>query len=128
MPIVKVGAGSGVIGSDFVTVAPAYGITIKMTERLSIDFENVVGVSLKNGGGAVFTVDPGIVYDLGVVAVGGRVAYNVGQSDNIGLIPLVHRGFAVGDRLSLFVEADMPVFFAPGGPSFSPTTHLGVSF
>ena len=120
-------SGSHAIG-NFVTIAIASGVTVKLSDAVAVDFENVVGEPLKPKGGTTgITIDPGIIYDLGPVALGLRVAYDVGQPPNLGLIPLVHKGFAVGPA-AWFVEADFPVADRDGDASFTAAIHTGVSF
>jgi hypothetical protein len=119
--------GTHAIG-DFVTIAIASGVTVKLTDAIAVDFEDVVGEPLKPKGQTTgITIDPGVIYDTGPVAIGLRVAYAVGQPPNIGLIPLVHRGFAIG-RASWFVEADFPVADQDGDASFTAAFHTGVAF
>ena len=115
MPIMQFGRTTQVIGSDFVTLAPAVGLTLKLSPRWAFDLEGVISAPLKPGNGTeTYTVDPGVIYDFGPFAVGGRVAFNIGQAENVGLIPLVHKGFKLNDRVAFFIEADLPGALLPG--------------
>jgi len=117
-------------GKTFFTLAPAYGITVKLSKDLAVDFENVVGISLNPGGVPNgYTVDPGVVYNLGPLAIGGRVGFTVTDPyANVLLIPIVNKGFAIGDGCAFFVEADFPILFEHGQTYFSPTAHVGIGF
>lgn len=116
-------------GNSFFTLAPAYGITVKLTSNLAVDFENVVGETLNPGSGVSYTVDPGVVYNLGPVAVGGRLGFTVTDPKaNLSLIPIINKGFALSDKLSFFVEADFPILFEDGQTIFTPVAHIGLGF
>jgi hypothetical protein len=128
--------------NSFFTLAPVFGITLKLTKRLAFDFENIVGLNLNrgstinNGSAISYTVDPGIVYDLGPVAVGGRVGFTVTDPRaNISLIPLINKSFKIGnmirgfgDNLAVFIEGDFPLLIEGGYVNFSPVVHAGFSF
>jgi hypothetical protein len=120
--------GTTAIGNDFVTIAIASGVTVKLSDRVAVDFENVVGEPVKPKGGVTgLTIDPGLIYDAGPVAVGGRLKYDVGAPPNIGVIPLVHKGFSFGPA-AWFVEADFPVTIESGDVSLTIAVHTGFGF
>jgi hypothetical protein len=128
LPLVQVDPnGTRGIG-DFLTVAIAAGVTVVVAEALAVDFETVVAEPIKPKGLTTgLTIDPGVIYDFGPIAVGARIAYQVAQPPNIGVIPLLHRGFSLG-RASWFLEADFPVADVDGDVSLTVAVHLGVSF
>jgi hypothetical protein len=114
--------------SDVVTLAIASGVTVKLSNLVAVDFETVVGEPLKPKGGTTgLTIDPGVVLDLGPLAVGLRLAYQVGVPPNIGVIPLIHKGLALGP-VSWFIEADFPIFDEDGEAAFTTALHTGIGF
>jgi hypothetical protein len=128
VPLVTTDA-SGTKGiGDFVTIAIASGVTVKVSDTVAVDFENVVGEPVKPKGQTTgITIDPGVVYDAGIFAFGMRVAYQVGQQPNVGLIPLLHKGFPLGSA-SWFLEADFPIFDQDGQITFTAAVHTGIGF
>ncbi|HEX3770473.1 MAG TPA: hypothetical protein VHV30_06405 [Polyangiaceae bacterium] len=128
VPLVTVdSAGTQGIG-DFVTVAIASGVTVKLGPQVAVDFEDVVGEPLKPKGGTTgLTIDPGVIYDPGPLALGVRLAVQVGAPANLGIIPLVHKGFSLGDA-SWFLEVDLPLADVDGSWTFTVALHTGVSF
>jgi hypothetical protein len=125
---------------SFFTLSPVFGVTVKLTQKLVFDFENVVGINLNRGtsrGSSMsYTVDPGVIYDLGPVAVGGRLGFTVTDpSANMSVIPLVNKAFKLGDKVkffgdnfAVFVEADFPVLFEGGYVTLTPVAHAGFAF
>ncbi len=136
VPIVMIGgAATQVIGKDYFDLGPAFGVTIKLSEKFAFDFENVITEPLAKSNNipaskqpVSYIIDPGVVYDFGVIAIGGRVGFNILAPENVGLIPIVNKGFPINDRIAFFVEADFPIFFQPGGTVFTPVFHFGLGF
>lgn len=103
--------GATAIGRDFVNIGMAAGATVKINARLAFDFESVVVDRIDVPGQATqLVVDPGFVYDAGPLAAGIRVAGAIGGATNLGLIPLLNKGFKIGEDTSFFVELDLPTF------------------
>ncbi|XXF78840.1 hypothetical protein P2318_03505 [Myxococcaceae bacterium GXIMD 01537] len=142
IPIVDItDDGTTVIGGDFINVGLAPGIIVKLNERWSIDFEFIAYSKWLFGeDGApdrvttTFLVDPGVVYNFGCFSAGVRAGVQVGEDVpfNFGLIPIINKGFSIGEGLKWFVELDLP-FFVLGRPddagvSFTPQIQTGVSF
>ena len=99
--------------SDQFTLAFPIGIGFKLTDKLAIDFETIVGNPIHPRGGTGFTVDPGIVYDTGAFVIGGRLGFDVGAPTNFKLIPLIHKAIAnIGAGANWFVEGAVPVTFS----------------
>lgn len=120
--------------SDNTVIVNPIGITVKLTERLAVDFETqVISPVDPSGRSSSFVVAPGVVYNLGPAAVGLRLASEIGQPVNVGLIPLVNRGLVVGDVATWFVEAAFP-FFVHSQPradsdfTFDVVIHTGIAF
>ena len=61
------------------------------------------------------------------VTVHTSVAYQVGEAGNIGAIPLVNKGFALGN-ITWFIEAAFPTFVKQGEVTFNAVAHTGVAF
>lgn len=109
------------IGKDFVTMGVAPGITVRLSEKVAIDYEFVAYTTVdRRGSRTALVVDPGVVYDLGPVVVGLRAAVRISDYSNFGLIPIVNKGFKIGN-VAWFVELDLPVFFNERAPTLSPT-------
>jgi hypothetical protein len=118
--------------SDTFTLVVPIGVTAKLSEKLAVDFETQVVSPLKpKGGVSKLVVAPGVVYNLGVVAAGLRVASSIGDPPNVGLIPIINRGlFPVGGA-TWFVEAAFPTFWhrAPDPRvTFDVVIHTGIAF
>jgi hypothetical protein len=117
--------GNTAIGRDFVQVGVTPGLTVKVSERWAVDFEfigfsrwdlNPPGVPDKSH--TIFVVDPGVVYNFGPLAAGLRLAVQIGEGVplNFGAVPIVVVPFKVSNRVSYFLELDLPVFvFAEAG-------------
>lgn len=120
--------------SDNTVIVNPIGVTVKLTERLAVDFETqVVSPVDPSGRSTSFVVAPGVVYNFGPAALGLRLASEIGQPVNVGLIPLINRGLVVGDVATWFVEAAFP-FFVHSQPragsdfTFDVVIHTGIGF
>jgi hypothetical protein len=124
------------VGDQFTLVAPI-GVTVKLTDRLAVDFELQVGNPIDPMRSDATTtrrtnlvVAPGVVYNFGPFAAGLRVASEIGAESNVGLIPLINRGlFPVGPA-TWFVEAAFPTFAhaSPPDVTFTAVIHTGIGF
>ena len=122
LPLFALSESSTFIGRDFVTVGLTPGITFKFGEHWALDFEFIALTEVKTTPQATtFVVDPGVLYDLGPVVLGGRVATQVGAATNVGLVPIVVVPIKLSDTFRYFVEADVPFFLRDRG------THVGAS-
>lgn len=126
-PFVTVGDETTTIADQFTLLVPI-GVGLKPTDSLVIDFETVVATPIKPGGTNGLVVDPGVVVNTGPVAVGLRVAFQINQRGNVGLIPLVNRGIVDFGGAAWFVEAAFPTFFDSNGVTFNAVLHTGVGF
>jgi hypothetical protein len=127
-PLVTISDTTKTIG-DNVTVIDPIGVTVKVSPRVAVDFEVVVSTPLRpKGGTTALIVDPGVIFDLGVVATGLRVAWQIGEKRNIGLIPLVNRGLVHMGSSTWFVEAAFPTFYMDSKVAFNVVLHTGVGF
>ncbi len=117
VPIVSFSSPTTVIGSDFVAIGLTPGITAKLSEHWSVDFEFIAVNEVKNTPAAVtWVVDPGVVYAAGAVSAGMRVATKVGASSNIGLVPiLVLPVLKISETVGYYIEGDVPAFLYDGG-------------
>jgi hypothetical protein len=96
--------------SDKFNLAFPIGIGFKLTEKVAIDFETVVGNPISPRGGTGLTVDPGLVYNTGSFVLGGRLGWDIGAPTNFKFIPLIHKAISeVGAGANWFVEAAFPV-------------------
>jgi hypothetical protein len=126
--------------SDQLTLAVPIGITVHMSPDWVVDFEEIVGNDTKPAGRTGVTIDPGIVYVGGPVALGLRLKWDVGGPVNFGIIPLIHKGIVdIGD-VNWFIEAAFPITYTRigsaltlGGPAMNDYTlaivlHTGFAF
>jgi len=139
LPILTLSRNSGVIFKDFVDIGVTPGITVKLDDHWSVDFEFIAVNSLKNlPAGVGVVIDPGILYDFGQFTAGLRVAAKAVEATNIGIVPIIvypFKGAGTGP-FTPFVEGDVPIFFQDGretgGPGFVPSIGLqfqaGVAF
>jgi hypothetical protein len=114
--------------SDQFTILTPIGIGFKTSERVIVDFETVVVSPVDPAGVTGLVVDPGVVYDWGGVATGLRVAFQIGNRVNVGMIPLVNVGLADLGGAKWFVEGAFPLFYVPKDVSLTVVAHTGVGF
>lgn len=101
--------------SDQFTLLHPIGIGFKLSDKLAIDFETVLGNPIHPRGSTSLLVDPGVVYNMGSVVIGLRLAWKVQSETNFGLIPLIHKGiFDLGGGATWYVEAAFPTFISAG--------------
>ncbi len=118
------------IGDNFVLSAPI-GVTVKLGNRLAVDFEMIVQNPVDPRGDTKLVVDPGLVYNAGLVALGLRVASAIGAPANVGVIPLINRGLAPVGGGTWFIEAAFPTFMhSDPDPDFTfdVVLHTGIGF
>lgn len=124
------------IGDQFTLVAPI-GVTVKLTDRLAIDFETQVGNPIDPMRSDATTtrrtslvVAPGLVYNFGPFAAGLRIASEIGAESNVGLIPLINRGLVPVGSGTWFIEAAFPTFVhaSPPDVTFTAVIHTGIGF
>jgi hypothetical protein len=130
IPLVVVADPVTGIGSDFTKIGLAPGVTVKLTDRWAIDFEMVAYSNfLGSANVSTLVIDPGLVYSFDFASVGLRSAVHVGQTQNWGFIPIINKGFPLGDgTVKAFVELDLPVFFNEAGASMTVQPQAGVAF
>lgn len=105
--------------SDQLTLAVPIGITVHMSPDWVVDFEEIVGNDTKPAGRTGVTINPGIVYVGGPVALGLRLKWDVGGPVNVGIIPLIHKGIAdIGD-VNWFIEAAFPITYTRIGSALT---------
>jgi hypothetical protein len=128
LPLVTVSSKTTTI-ADNVTILNPIGVSVKMSPHLVIDFETVVSTPVKPTGGTTgLVVDPGVVYDWGVVATGLRAAWQIGAPPNFGLIPLINKGLVDLGRATWFVEAAFPTAYSEHKVAFNVVLHTGIGF
>jgi hypothetical protein len=126
LPILSVdNNATAVIGRDFGQLGITPGITINLSKHWAIDLE-LIGSSkwIRDHGATaaqvqtIVVVDPGVVYGFGPVAIGLRLAVQIGGGlpFNLGLVPIVVVPFKITRKLSYFIEADLPVFILSTPP------------
>lgn len=133
LPIVTFGKQTTVIGRDFTTVGLTPGVTFHLDDQWAIDFEFIAFNELKNTPAATtFIVDPGVLRKFAGFTAGLRVATQVGAPSNVGLVPIVVVPVKLSEKLSAFVEADVPLFLRDVGGELTPSATLlfqtGVAF
>jgi hypothetical protein len=118
------------IGDNFVLAAPI-GVTVKLSDRLAVDFEMVVQNPIDPRGDTKLVIDPGLIYNTGPFALGLRIASAIGAPANVGLIPLINRGIAPVGGGTWFIEAAFPTFLhSDPDPdiTFDVVLHTGIGF
>jgi hypothetical protein len=118
------------IGDNFVIANPI-GVSVKMSDRLVVDFETIVQTPVDPKGTTSFVVDPGVVFSAGPVALGLRVAWAINARSNVGVIPLVNKGIAKVGGATWFVEAAFPTFLRSNPDpdvTFDVVLHTGIGF
>lgn len=134
VPIVTIGnPKTTAIGADFVTIGITPGISVNVDEHWTIDFEFIALNELKNTPAATtFVVDPGVVRHFDALAVGLRVATQIGALTNVGLVPIVVVPFKVSKQFAYFIEGDVPLFLRDDGTKMQPSASFlfqtGVGF
>lgn len=127
-PYVAVSKQTHVIGSEqFLTILNPIGVTVHTSDAWALDFEIVVATSVLKKEPTGLIIDPGVIYKALPVALGLRVAYQVGEAGNVGAIPLVNKGFNLG-TVTWFIEAAFPTFVKQGEVTFNAVAHTGVAF
>ena len=114
--------------SDQFTILTPIGIGFKTSEHLIVDFETTVVSPVDPAGVTGLVVDPGVIYDWGGVATGLRLAFQIGNRANVGLIPLVNVGLVDLGGAKWFVEGAFPLFYVPEDVSLTLVVHTGVGF
>lgn len=117
------------IGDQFTLVMPI-GVTVKLNERLAVDFETQVVNPVDPDGTTSLVVAPGLVYNFGAFAAGLRLASEIGADSNIGLIPIINSGLGPVGGGTWFLEAAFPTFFHSTEPdlTFTMVVHTGIAF
>ena len=128
VPLVTVTDDETTTVSDQFTLAHPIGVGVQVSQRLTVDFEVVVNNPIDPVGPTSLVVDPGVVYNFGPVAAGLRVAFQIGQTANIGLIPLVNKGIVDFDGATWFIEAAFPTFYSDHDVAFNVVLHTGIGF
>lgn len=126
VPILTLAKDSSFIGADFAKLGVTPGITVHLDENWSIDFEFIAMNNFKGSNQVTtFIVDPGVLRKFGPVTAGLRIATEVGAPANLGLVPILVVPVAkVGEKLTYFVEADLPLFVRDVNGSAQPSASL----
>jgi hypothetical protein len=114
------------IGDDFKIGFPM-GITIKKSDTLAFDLEIVPVLDPREHGpiDVPLTIHPGILKGLGHgLTLGGRMAFDINGA-SWGFTPLLNKGFPVGNGLTYFVEAVVPIRFQD---DLIGETHTAIGF
>jgi hypothetical protein len=127
VPWVTHAGGSTTNVFDSYSLGLPFGITVKGTGRMFVDFEFIPTMS-QNPRATTLTVDPGILWRLNHgFTVGLRGVFDVNTSQG-GFVPLVNKSWTLrhgtGFFKTFFAEIDVPVKFSrpPGGPATNPVT------
>lgn len=130
IPLVTIADPVTAIGADFTKIGLAPGVTVHLNDRWAVDFEFV---AYSNFWGTAnissLVVDPGLLYKADFATLGLRAAVHVAQTQNFGVIPIIVKGFPLGDgTVQAFVELDLPVFFNEAGASLTVQPQAGIAF
>lgn len=127
-PYLSVSDKTEVLGKQsFFTILNPVGLTFHLGDKWALDLEMVIASSVLRKETTKLIIDPGIIYKGLPVALGLRVAHQVGDRPNVGVIPLVNKGFPIGG-VTWFVEAAFPTFVKEGQVTFNAVAHTGLAF
>jgi hypothetical protein len=127
VPLVTVAKKTTSVGDQFTILNPI-GIGFKVSKRLAVDFETVVGTPISPTGTTSLVVDPGVILGFDRLALGLRTAFQVNAQANFGLIPLVNYGLVDLDGAMWFVEGAFPIFYSDHEVALTVVLHTGVGF
>ena len=115
------------VDDDFVIGFPM-GIGIKLSDRVTFDFE-LVPVVQDSPQEIDLVIHPGVIFSVGSFAVGVRAAFEV-DSNAWGFTPLIAKGWPIkGSSLNYFVELDFPIRFRTDDETaVGIAFHSGISF
>ncbi|HEY7370588.1 MAG TPA: hypothetical protein VIF57_00310 [Polyangia bacterium] len=114
---------------DQLTIAVPIGVSVHVSPLWVVDFEVIAASDVKPWGGTGLTIDPGVIYVGGPVALGLRTKFDVSAPANFGLIPLVHKGLVDVGEANWFVEAAFPITaMRDTGYSLAAVFHTGFAF
>ena len=126
-PLVTVSDETTTIADAFTILNPI-GVGVKVSSKVVVDFEVVVATPVDPDGDTGLVVDPGVVYNFGAAAAGLRLAFQIGQPANVGLIPLINKGFVDLGGATWFAEAAFPTFYSQETVAFNVVLHTGIGF
>jgi hypothetical protein len=133
-PLVTVAKETTTISDQFTILNPI-GLGFKLSEHLVMDFEFVIATDVHPAKMTHVIVDPGVVYNWGKFATGLRVAWQIQENANFGLIPLLNVPLVDLGGATWFVEAAFPTFIRHTDPAndngnvaFNAVLHTGVGF
>jgi hypothetical protein len=127
LPLVSISKETTTV-ADQTVIATPFGIGFPLTDALKVDFETIVLTQVHPTGTTGFIVDPGLIYNWGPVATGLRIAFKVGHSANVGMIPLVNLPLLRMAHATWFAEAAFPTFYEDHKGSFTAVLHTGFGF
>ena len=127
VPVVTWSQDTKTIGDQYTKVGLAPGVTYKLDDNWGIDLEFVAYNNFMNKGMSSLVVDPGVIYNFGAFTGGLRLAVDVLQTQNSGVIPIVVKTIPMG-LVSLLLELDVPVFFRSYGTDVTIQPQIGVAF
>jgi hypothetical protein len=132
VPLVTVTSDDTTNIADNTVIVNPIGVTVKLTDRVAVDFETQVVSPVDPRGDTSFVVAPGVIYNAGAAALGLRVAAAIGAPANVGVIPLINKGIAdLGGGATWFIEAAFPTFLhSDPDPdvTFDVVLHTGIGF
>jgi hypothetical protein len=127
VPLVTVAKQTTSVGDQFTILTPI-GIGFKVSKRVAVDFETVVGTPVHPTGNTSLVVDPGVIFGFDRLALGLRVAFKVNALANVGLVPLVNYALVDLGGAMWFVEGAFPVVYSDHELSLTAILHTGVGF
>jgi len=131
VPLVTVTSDDTTNIADNTVIVNPIGVTVKLTEKLAVDFETQVVSPVDPRGDSSLVVAPGVVYNAGPAALGLRVASAIGAPANVGVIPLINKGIVNMGAATWFIEAAFPTFLhSDPDPdvTFDVVLHTGIGF
>lgn len=137
VPIATLGTvDTTLVGRDHAAVGIIAGVNLGIDEHWALNFEFIAISNFKDASAeqsaTTFVFDPGVVYNWGSFWTGLRMAMRVPAplgGAEFGLIPIIGKAFKISDKVSYYIELDLPTFIhQPQDVTFTTFIQTGFGF